>query len=363
MTNVFSFPHDPLTPLAPNQAPTAKSIRQLRKEVYGNLASVRTPIGGGNYGHIGMVMPPAAYQLMAGAVYLEPLPAPLHPVYQGNGAAVAQQQNQQAEMRRTYDEFQDLRSKIQSMILQAVPKNYTRTLAAGPTGYANVQPRAIMDHLLTRYGTITNSDLAANTKQLSSPSNDIEEVFTNCDECRAFADEAENPISDRDAIIALLAVFKTAGVLEKAVSTWKTKTLAQQTLEAFTTHFMEADRIRREELSEATPAALDANAAVGGPAKDATTETKPDTTNPGKGKPKGQFGNWSYCWTHGICTHTGHSCKFPGEGHQKEAVITNMMNGSSAINVRPNNNRNNGNWRDRRNRRNGNQENTPPPTN
>jgi hypothetical protein len=312
-----------------------------------------------------MVMPPAKYQVMAGAVYLEPLPAPLHPVYQGNGAAVAQQQNQQALTRRTYDEFQDLRSKIQSMILQAVPKNYTRTLATGPTGYANVQPRAIMDHLLTRYGTITNGDLAANTKLLSrpwDPSNDIEEVFTNCEECRKFADEAENPITDRDAIIALLAVFKNSGVLTKAVSDWKAIAMAQQTMDAFTDHFMAANKIRREELSEATPAALDANAAIGAPAKDAATEPKTDTANTGKGKPKGQLGNFSYCWTHGICTHTSHSCKYPGDGHQKEAVLLNMMGGSSAINVRANPNRNTGN-RNWRNRRNGNQENTPPPTN
>jgi hypothetical protein len=56
-----------------------------------------------------------------------------------------------------------------------------------------------------------------------------------------------------------------------------------------------------------------------------------------QGKPKGhttkQFHNNNYCWTHGYHIHDSHtsaSCRFPNEGHHKEASRANTMNGSVA---------------------------------
>jgi hypothetical protein len=46
----------------------------------------------------------------------------------------------------------------------------------------------------------------------------------------------------------------------------------------------------------------------------------------------------AYCWTHGFCkniNHTSTSCLYPGEGHQIDVAVSNMM-GSTATNVVPN---------------------------
>ena len=35
-----------------------------------------------------------------------------------------------------------------------------------------------------------------------------------------------------------------------------------------------------------------------------------------------------YCWTHGLCSHSGADCRSPAEGHKAEATLQNRMNGS-----------------------------------
>jgi hypothetical protein len=308
---------------------------------------------------MGMVMPPAEYLLTAGVPYVEPPIPPNNPVYAGTAAAVALQRDQHERLLRQYEKFQALRSKIRAMLLQAVPKDYTSELLdARPAGYANLTPREIMDHLMENYGTISPLDLAANRKQLArpwNPSHSIETLISHCDRCRKFAAEGQNPISDMDYVYAMVDAIKMAGVLEKAVTDWQDKPVADQTIAACKLHFKKANKNRLDNLSAATPSALDANAAIGNNAK---ADTKTDPAGAGKGKPKGQLGNYSYCWTHGICTHASNVCKFPAEGHQKEALIHNLMGGRVVVNVRANNNNRNG-----RNRRGGNQENTPPVTN
>ena len=43
---VFSLPHDPLSPLDPNNTPAPQAIRQLIRECYANVRIVDTPLGG-----------------------------------------------------------------------------------------------------------------------------------------------------------------------------------------------------------------------------------------------------------------------------------------------------------------------------
>jgi hypothetical protein len=58
-------------------------------------------------------------------------------------------------------------------------------------------------------------------------------------------------------------------------------------------------------------------------AAQANTNTRAPTT---RGK--------SFCWTHGITSnmdHTSLSCKFPAEGHQTAATLTNQMGGNPKV--------------------------------
>jgi hypothetical protein len=88
---VFSLPHNPLTPLE-DKAPTAWTIDILKQELYVNVQSVQSQLGGGNHGHLGMLMPQAEYILISngGEPYVQP-EKPNVPVYNGTATAREQQ--------------------------------------------------------------------------------------------------------------------------------------------------------------------------------------------------------------------------------------------------------------------------------
>jgi hypothetical protein len=56
-----------------------------------------------------------------------------------------------------------------------------------------------------------------------------------------------------------------------------------------------------------------------------------DTEKP---KTKGDLDGFSWCWSHGICTHTSKNCKFQKEGHKANATFKNPMKGSDKIGLK-----------------------------
>jgi hypothetical protein len=84
-TESFPFPHAQLTLI--QGKPTAAAIRQLKKELYANARSIHSDHGGGLNGHLGLVMPTAAYVIRASAVFNEPQHPGVQPVHAANATA------------------------------------------------------------------------------------------------------------------------------------------------------------------------------------------------------------------------------------------------------------------------------------
>lgn len=49
----------------------------------------------------------------------------------------------------------------------------------------------------------------------------------------------------------------------------------------------------------------------------------------GRGRDRGPIIFNKYCWTHGLCTHTGQECRNRAQGHKENATLTNRMGGSN----------------------------------
>jgi hypothetical protein len=79
-SSTLTFPIPTLSPLIGK--PNNTTIKQLRKEVYTNAHAVPSPHGGGNHGHLGLLMSPVDYAVLVPATpFLIPPhhgPAPIH---------------------------------------------------------------------------------------------------------------------------------------------------------------------------------------------------------------------------------------------------------------------------------------------
>ena len=344
MTHNFTLPHDPLTPLDTSTRPTPRTIRLLRQELYANACSVRSTMGGGNHGHLGMLMPNEEYVLISngGIPYVAPDGPPQVPTYAGTAAVVAIMQANYNQQVKSYEEHQDLSNHIKAMMLQAIPKVYTGTLAHAQLGYANVTPKTILAHLLSKYGEITERDLADNTNLIKAPwdpETPIEHVFENGIFCREFATEGEDPISDATYMRILVGIFEQSGVLEKAVEEWEKKPKADKTLDNGIMHFMAANEHRLTKLAKSSKDVLVANTALEEmKALLANTQAILDnhTTNDNKPAGKGRrptLEGFGYCWSHGVCQHRGRECKYPKDGHKHDATIFNRLGGHDGITI------------------------------
>jgi hypothetical protein len=161
-TESFPLPHGQLT-LIPGK-PSATTIRQLKKELYANARSIHSDRGGGLNGHLGLVMPTAAYVIQAGAAFDEPNHPGIQPVHAA-AATVARITAANRSYDHAMDEFKmhaSITEKHKQQVLSAVDPIYYQDLEDDTFGYGDVRIPAIINHLTTTYGTLAASDLEFN---------------------------------------------------------------------------------------------------------------------------------------------------------------------------------------------------------
>ena len=272
----FNFPHDPLTPLDPQHEPTPTSARLLRRELYANARSVPTTLGGGDHGHLGLVMGEEAYaELSNGGVTYDFPDKPNVPRY---AEGVAQRERQKAEYIQALEEYHDARdvqNQLKAQLMQAIPDTYREALADMDLGYSEVTAMDLLDHIVDTYGTITTIDLEANLQQIATPwdpDTPIASVFVTGNRCRQFAKEGGDPISDHTYMRILAKTFRNSGVLDDAIKEWDATPTNTRTVIRCVKHFTKADKYRRD-TRHYLKTTMEANQATA--ARTPTTEDKP----------------------------------------------------------------------------------------
>jgi hypothetical protein len=165
-----ALPHDPLTPLVATTTPTTWTVRILCQELYADAQSVETRLGGGEHGHLGMLMPNAEYTLISHAAtpYVYPH-KPAVPIYNGTATVREQQKEDYRAACKNYYEAHDLMAQLRHIMIQAMPDRYISRLRHPTVRYANVHPRDMLQHLMRTFGTIKPKDLEANRDRIKTP--------------------------------------------------------------------------------------------------------------------------------------------------------------------------------------------------
>jgi hypothetical protein len=332
----FPLPHAQLTPILGK--PTAAAIRQLKKEIYANARSLHSDRGGGINGHLGIVMPNAAYFLRAGTPFdapNHPGPQPIHAV----NATAAQITSANRTYDHDLDEFKtytNIKEKLKQQVLSAVDPIYYQDLEDETFGYADVLIPAIITHLTATYGTLTASDLETNRDKLTeawNPDDPMENLWKNIKVVRAIATQGGEPISDGTTIqLTLLALGKT-GVLSHAIETWHDKDEADHTWPNFQLHFNKHEKTRLTKMTAQAAGFHGAQNATHTPDVQALAAAAQQA-----GKPTDHVSNGIplfYCWTHGLSKnleHTSSTCQNKSEGHCPDATVENRLGGVNKIN-------------------------------
>ena len=343
-TPALVFPKEVLTPL--KGKPDATSLQILQQEIYQNARAVPSFLGGGQLGHLGLVMPAAEYLLRPAAqAFILPVPPGLMAA-QPQGATASQL----FEVRRLHDHdslvfatYQSVRNALTNQILAAVEPTYLLALCDADFGFSDVLPSTMLTHLKTTYGQLTGLEIERNRARLSAawdPASPIESLWGRITEIRRIAAVAGQPIDDRAVIALVLPMFERTGLFLHAINFWNSLEANEQTYAFFVTHFTRANKLRVTNLTAGDLNYADANiattapsalAAVTPPRNNDTGSTTRMTTPVGAIAESTQM---YYCWSHGLSTqsrHTSASCRQPKPGHKKEATIFKRFGGCNTF--------------------------------
>ena len=381
----YPYPHPTLTKI--KGRPTLYSVLTLKKQLYANARVVPCILGGGAQGHLGYIMPAADYAAIQGTqVWADPdHPGALPQAAQGDTQVqMTNAQNQYRQQVETYQTFAQVKSDLTAQLLAACPSIYYASLEDADLGWANVNPRQILEALVRDYGTVKQSEIEKNRTRLSEPYNidePIENLWSHIKSIRDFAAAANEEISDAVTIRMTTDMLKKLGCFEHAIDKWKDKPNAERTWNNFQMHFGEENKRRLEGLTskQAGYTPQQANLASDKPQTDSLASAKAEawqngfdtckaavaasksstptsTTASSVSSSSKSFDDalrspeggtcqcvtaggkkMYYCWSHGLGTnakHTSATCNNPKENHKKEATLDNMMGSETTIMTR-----------------------------
>jgi len=197
---------------------------------------------------------------------------------------------------KTYSQASD---SFKAQLLAAIDPTYTATLEDADFGYGDVDPRDILVHLSTNYGTLKPEEYGSLRDSLRAPWNPddpIEDVWTRTNEIvRALS--ITEPVPHSAIIRDQLYVFEQTGVFPRACEAWREKAALDQTVDALRIHFARYndERVRTLTAKQAGYHASDGTPPRGEAANAITPDTVHITTNNGV--------VMYYCHTHGLGTN------------------------------------------------------------
>jgi hypothetical protein len=334
------FVHKALSKPPPRMPPTREAIDQLRKEIYANAAAVPSSIGGGNHGHLYVVTTQDQYQAIAGEPYTSPTHPGLNPTYPPtatNAQLAAADRTFKAE-EEAHQNMRAVDAAIKAQLVKAISPDYLAALQDRILGFTNVTSLQIIQHLENTYGGYTRDGRKKNEAKLMKPwdpaTETLELYWQRIEDCRAYATEANDPISDIRTMEIIANNFESTEVFPDYMKDWNKKPETDQTYENLKAHFTAANKDR---LRTVTTQGL----GYAGAATRTRSETTQTTDHPTILKEAERMlledYGLSYCHSHGMCRagHNSRNCAFKLEGHKEEATLLNRLGGSTRTFMRP----------------------------
>jgi hypothetical protein len=162
-----SFPHLVLPTVQGD--PDYQTIHATRKFLQVNSRAIDTHLGGGNFGHLGLIISDASYAMIAPSTDAGPTlwttpqaPGRAPANTDGTAAKISAARHIWEEDVQTYQTYTSVQQALKKQITSVFEPMYLDILNDNMVGYAKILARDMLDHLFETYGNITGVDLEIN---------------------------------------------------------------------------------------------------------------------------------------------------------------------------------------------------------
>lgn len=169
ITTLFEFPTLPTT----NDNPPYAHTVNVHNKIYKNLVAVESSFGGGDNGHLDILMPAGPYCTQADQDWFIPTPDPnLVSTYTLATEKGTKKKETQLFIRHKTDikNAKTVTTLTCMMLLEALPEEYCMQLGDPTLGYNRVIPKEIIAHILCHYAKIDEVHLLAHCGLFKEPS-------------------------------------------------------------------------------------------------------------------------------------------------------------------------------------------------
>ena len=368
--------------------PTTATLMTLHNEIKSNAQSVPTSLGGGENGHLGLVCSPEAYAALVpgNTPYIRPEnPGTLQIQGTETKYQISQRKEEHQEATRLFREVNAVERTLIQQIVAAVEEKYLKALRIPGTNKIGKSIPEIFEYLFDTYGDVSPQELRMLTAQVEAlnfpPNEPVDTIFTEIDELGTIAEIPKAPISEQQKINMAYLLLQNTQVYTTALNKWNQRPAAEHSWENFKSHFRDAQKALRKTgsltlgetinhaeivnlVQQGVQMALADNETLPPPIQQTTATTQKSlnsvtsditmqslmqqmelmkqmmdtmksmqnnmqSSQSNSRKNKRNPNQSKYCWTHGLCSHTGETCRTPADGHVPSATVTNRMGGST----------------------------------
>ena len=229
--------------------PTTATLLDLRNEVRVNAQSVTTDLGGGQHGHLGLVMNEASYQALPNTA---PYERPLNP----GGFTLSSDDltdNQRAQEKADWEEDLRLWREVEAVeraltqqIVRAVEPKYLKALRNPATTKIQTDVKGILNYLFNNYGKVPPAILKQMKRKVEDfeldPNDPMDLLFAEIDELADIYVLQRNEMSEKQLIEIAYVIIERAKVFKKDLRDWNKKDENDKSWVNFKNHFREAQQ-------------------------------------------------------------------------------------------------------------------------
>ena len=247
--NDIYFQHKVLTRI--HGTPVFETLQVLITELKANAASVPTTLGGGLYGHLGLVVSDKKYATLANtSPWVTPAnPGTYTPPATGTGPQIEADKDVWRAAHTIFALCQATEKALIAQVVDSIDPIYLRALLNRTTGQYATSLRDVLTHLFETYGKITPEQLRAKEQAIYNMPFDIsmpvDTVFNAIDDLADLAEHARSAWSHQQMMDLAYMVFAKHPVLQQDLRAWNRTPTLHRTWANMALHFREA----QEDLS------------------------------------------------------------------------------------------------------------------
>ena len=246
-----------LTPI--RGEPTAETLLNLTNELKANARSVNSHLGGGNHGHLGLILSPADYAHLSNVAFQRPIHPGILTIPPNTTQHMSNTLREtHKEALRLFNEVLGVEKALLQQIIAAVEPHYLSAIRNRTTNSITIPLYDVLQYLKRTYGRVTPQMLSDKTTQVTQMVYNlqlpIDAIFNAIDDLADFATLAECPIQDGQLVHYGYLILLRTGRFNESIREWNRRTANLKTWDRFKTFFRQA----HQELRETTNLTLEA---------------------------------------------------------------------------------------------------------